>query len=336
MGILSDFGLFPHYNTNPGIERDAPSRKISCRAAINRACSVLGAQWRQQKSFMSKILLIIGLALTLLVPQAGKAAEQAGQNDDKSSAWQSGSLDAILGFGIITGWGVERWKWFRQSFHTVDEHGFSNRSKTGGSDKTGHFMSSYLISELLTTRLVDRQYSIQEAALTSSVYAAGLMTWIEIGDASSRYGFSQEDLLADYLGIGMSYLLQTVPEARKKIDLRIEYWPSSGPEKNKDIVADYSGMKHLMALKFSGFDWSQGNPLQYLEWQLGYYSRGYRSFDKGERERVVYTALGINLSRFLDPDQWKYTSLTLRYLQVPYTYAPYNIHRSSSDGKSRN
>ncbi len=118
------------------------------------------------------------------MPVSGFAAELAeGIGKEPTgisrSQWLEATPDAALGFGLITLWGVDRWKWFQQRPHIVDEHGFSNRSKTGGSDKTGHFMSSYLISEILTARLEGKGYDPKLAALTGSLYASALMTWIE-------------------------------------------------------------------------------------------------------------------------------------------------------------
>jgi hypothetical protein len=64
--------------------------------------------------------------------------------------------------------------------------------------------------------------------------------------------------------------------------------------------------------------------LRFLEFHLGYYSRGFRSFDKArETNRVVYFGIGIDLKEILNkyvPKKYmRPFDVALTYYQLPYT-----------------
>lgn len=211
--------------------------------------------------------------------------------------------ELFLGFVALTGWGVARWKWFRQGFHAKDERGFTGESSTGGADKTGHFFAGFFVADVLAWRLRAQGYERTEAALWGAAGSMALMTWIEVGDATSRFGWSFGDLLADFIGVGMSALLGVYPVLDDLIDFRLQYWPTDefiGGD-HDDLVADYSGMKHLMAVKLSGVPWVRDTPLRYLEAQVGFYSRGFRSFDTQDPLRVLYVGIGVTVTEVLKP-----------------------------------
>jgi len=76
----------------------------------------------------------------------------------------------------------------------------------------------------------------------------------------------------------------------------MEYWPSNGYNLKNDAVSDYSGMKHLVALRADGFLSMRHTPLKWLELQAGYYTRGFRTFDEQEKPtRHTYLGLGLSL-----------------------------------------
>ena len=226
--------------------------------------------------------------------------------------------DFLLASTAITAWGVNKWDWFHDSPKIHREGWFGANTATGGSDKTGHMFTTFLLSEILIWdfRRNKISYPEEKAALTS----IAAMTLLEIGDSTSRrFGFSPEDVVADALGSGTSYLLAKHPSLDDKIDFRIEYTPSKGSTGKIDQVADYSGMKHLFAIKGSGFKSLQRTPFKYLELHLGYYTRGYRSYDKGfyKKSRNPYVAIGINLQRVFNN---KPVTRFLEYYQPPNTY----------------
>ncbi len=78
----------------------------------------------------------------------------------------------------------------------------------------------------------------------------------------------------------------------------------------------------LVALKGAGFENLEGTPLEYLEFQVGYYTRGYNEFVAGgpeTRRRTLYVGVGLNVTRLLS-HVWE--TRLFDYLQVPGTYLP--------------
>ncbi len=263
-----------------------------------------------------KYLLILSLSLGTALYAKEPIKFSLGFKDNKTVY-----RDFLLASSAITAWGVNKWDWFHDSPKIHREGWFGANTATGGSDKTGHMFTTFFLSEILIWdfRRNNIAYAEEKAALTS----IAAMTLLEVGDSTSRrFGFSPEDLIADSLGAGTSYLLAKHPDLDNKIDFRIEYTPSKGSNGKVDQVADYSGMKHLFAIKGSGFKSLQHTPLKYLEIHLGYYTRGYRSYDKGyyEKSRNPYVAIGINIQRVFNN---KPITRFLEYYQPPGTYVEF-------------
>ncbi|PLX88844.1 MAG: hypothetical protein C0618_03450 [Desulfuromonas sp.] len=234
--------------------------------------------------------------------------------------------DTLLSAAAITAWGVTNWDWFTRSFHRGDEGWFTDASKTGGSDKTGHMFSTYALADLMFWDFYHRNGMARQRAAQSAAWSAlGVMTFLEVGDATSDYGFSYEDLIMDALGAGTSYLLNRHPGLDEKIDFRLEYWPSKGLSGRDDYAADYSGMRHLFALKAAGFTSLKKTPLRFLEVHLGYYSRGFRTYDVGhyDEERHLYAGVGLSL-----PEVFSGVPILpsiFKYYQPPKTYLATDI-----------
>ena len=232
--------------------------------------------------------------------------------------------EMFLGTLLIGAWGIHFWDWFEQSFHFEKEHGFTQESSTGGADKTGHFFTAYIFADFLNWRLRRQGWSRLRSAIVGSSVAMGLMTWIEVGDGTSAYGWSWEDMLADFIGVAISAGLALSPTADELFDFRLEYWPTKSYMDGGVMAADYSGMKYLMALRMTGIKPLKKTPLRFLEFHLGYYSRGFRTFDKAtETNRVVYFGLGIDvkeiLQKFMPKKYMRPFDVALTYYQPPYT-----------------
>jgi len=229
--------------------------------------------------------------------------------------------DAFLAFFGITGWGLAHWGWFTEPHHFQDEGGFSRNSSTGGADKTGHFYMSYLLAEVMTARLKAQGYGSAEAGLWGAGAAMAVMTWLEVGDGTGPYGFSLEDLLADFLGVAVSWVRTQSPAVEGLIDFRMEYWPTPGALEGNDLAADYSGMRHLLAVKLSGVPYIDRTPLHLLDLHFGYYTRGWRTFDeealKENPTRSLYAGVGVNLAEVLKGNVPKAVSVPFHYYQVP-------------------
>lgn len=232
--------------------------------------------------------------------------------------------ELFIGTVLITAWGMHFWDWFEKPLHFQPEHGFSSRSSTGGADKLGHFWTSAVFSDFLSWRLSQAGFSPMRSALLGAISAMALMTWIEVGDGTSAYGFSMEDLLADFLGVLFSLARQVIPHAEDLLDARVSYWPTSEYFESGEVVADYSGMKFLLALKLSGMGPLGRTPLRFVELHLGYYSRGFRTFDvnRDNASRHMYFGLGLSLKELLRPVLPKVirkpANAILSYYQLPW------------------
>jgi hypothetical protein len=225
---------------------------------------------------------------------------------------------------LITAWGIHFWHWFKEPFAFKSEHGFTQESSTGGADKTGHAFTSFVLADFLSYRLRKKGFNNTRSIIFGSSFAMGLMTWIEIGDGTSKYGFSWEDILADFLGISFSALTGFSPVIDDLFDFRVYYWPTSEYIKSGEFVADYSGMKFLMALRLSGIPPLKKTPLKFIEFHLGYYSRGFRTFDdETSTNRVLYFGMGLDFKEMLEPVKSKgfkkVAGAILSYYQLPYT-----------------
>lgn len=236
-------------------------------------------------------------------------------------------LAAIPTVVIIAG--KLQWNWGDSTFHFHSEGWFGDSAPYGGADKLGHAWGANLLSDFLTWRLQSRGFNTYEAAITGSLLSAFGMALIEVGDGfSSHYGASYEDLVADFAGAGFAFLRNTVPGLREKVDFRMQYIPTSHDDSYG--VGDYSGKKFVVAIKLAGFEEFKSTPLNYLELQAGYFSRGFMDWERASgqpRTRTPYVGLGLNLSEILFPHQGESPSLpttigrqVLEYIQVPYTY----------------
>jgi len=235
-------------------------------------------------------------------------------------------MDNLATDAMIALWGFQNWNWGTESFHFRTEDWFEEDSDTGGSDKTGHFYMTYLLSRVLSSRMEDRGWSLEESSLYGSLSGMLAMTFLEMGDGTSPYGFSKEDLLADGVGALTAYLIRSNPEVDKFLDVRLEYLPSSGYLDNADTATDYSGMKHLVAFKFAGFEELRDTPLGYMEVQVGYYARGYRAYDVDiAKSQQVYIGVGLDLTRLADMTGINVLKNLFEFYQPGYTYVATNL-----------
>ena len=69
-------------------------------------------------------------------------------------------MDHVTADVAIALWGFQNWNWGTESFHFRTEDWFEEDSDTGGSDKTGHFYMTYLLSRVLASRMEDRGWSL--------------------------------------------------------------------------------------------------------------------------------------------------------------------------------
>lgn len=245
----------------------------------------------------------------------------------------------ILTAGVVAGTfviGIADWKWGSASFHFTNEGFFGKDTHDLGMDKLGHAFGTYVLTDLFTHAIRRNAANPEGAELTAVALSMGVMTTVELLDGFSGYGFAWQDIVMNAAGAGFSYLRNTVPGMRDKVDFRFEYVPSGNDDDNFRPYSDYSGQKYLLALKLSGFDALEDTALRFVELQAGYFARGFTDKEREDGDdlrREPYIGIGVNLSELLfgqgplrDTLVGRVGRGTLEYIQVPYTYAayPYN------------
>ena len=185
-------------------------------------------------------------------------------------------------------------------FHFYREGWFGKSTGYGGIDKLGHAWSAHVMSDYITWRLQSLGFNKYESAITAAMFSGVAFLAVEIGDGFSHYGASYEDFVASAVGIGFSFLRNTVPGLGEKVDFRMQYIPTG----HGDVLGlgDYSGKKFLLAWKFAGFEAFKDGPLRYLELHTGYYTRGYYEWEHAAgipKTRSPYVGIGLNLAELL-------------------------------------
>ncbi len=242
-------------------------------------------------------------------------------------------LELTTVVGATLAMGFKDWDWGSSKFRVSDEGYFGKSTKNGGMDKLGHAWSAALISDFFIDRINESGVDPRGAAITGAALSMGIMTAIEVMDGfSGDHGFSPQDIVADIVGAGFSFIRNTYPWLRNKLDYRMEYVPS-GNHGTYSPWSDYSGQKYVLALKMAGFESLADTPARFFELQLGYYARGFTLKEKmrgKKKQRELYVAIGINLQELFfgryaagEPTLKTYGRRFFEYVQVPYTYGTY-------------
>ncbi|GAB6097662.1 hypothetical protein JCM14469_39160 [Desulfatiferula olefinivorans] len=263
---------------------------------------------------------VLALFIMILVMISPAAAE------DRDTARREKLLMVNLtGLSLLSAWGLMHWDYGERRPHTQSEGWFSQGTKEGGADKLGHAYSSYLFTQGMAALCEYWGYAGSEAALYGAASSFGLMGIMEVGDSFSSYGFSWEDFIMNTVGCWLGYTLYTNPDWARKVDFRIEYIPDFSV---RDLSTDYENMKFVTAVKAAGFDAITDPWLKRLEFQIGYYARGY-SRNEARRTRALYLAVGIGLAQVATELRRNRLSRVFNYVQIPYTYVPMEWESSS-------
>lgn len=259
-------------------------------------------------TLLNKRFLFFLLFSFFLFPVHSHAADTSFSKEEKLFYSNVGALAAV------TAWGIFNWDYFDRKPHMQSEGWFSEETKEGGSDKLGHFQFSYSLSHIMAYTYENWGYSRDDSAFYGALSSFGIMSWMELGDSFSEYGFSYEDFVMNILGSVAGYYLYTCPSLSEKIDFRFEYIPHFD---TLDIFTDYDNSKFLLAIKLDGFESVTNKYLQYLEFHIGYYVR---EESAGHKDGNLYVGFGINLSKIFNDLSMRKMSAVTRYIQVPYTY----------------
>ena len=234
-------------------------------------------------------------------------------------------LDHVIADLVTASWGFEYWQWGTQSLDIRQEDWFEKDSQTGGSDKTGHFYMTYALSRVLAARMQDRGWSLEKSSLAGALSGMLTMTFLEVGDGTGPYGFSNEDLLADAMGATLAYFIRANPRVDDFVDIRLEYLPTQDYLSGGDNTTDYSGMRHLIAFKLAGFESLKHTYWSLIEFQTGFYSRGYRSYDTEDKSQHIYAGVGLSLSNLADKTNINVLKNLFEFYQPGHTYTQSDI-----------
>ena len=214
-------------------------------------------------------------------------------DDSDSNIFKQAPIIVALNTATIVSIGIFKWDWGSGRFAFKNEGFFGANTANGGADKTGHLWTGYTLSNI-------NMHFLKKSGVRNYKEYGILLAWtnllvIELGDGLSKtYGFSLEDLLFNTLGSGISYLRAQNEFAKKLTDLRLEITPS---EFSFDAFneTNYTDLKYILALKPAAFS---KNYLKYLEFHIGYYTRGYRGVRASEyltKNRTGYIGLSVDL-----------------------------------------
>lgn len=266
-----------------------------------------------------------------------EAAPSPEETRVRSRALILGGVAAVAAYGAGNWWheGVGR------HFRTVDEGWFGQDTYTGGADKLGHTYATYAGTRLLKLGFRWAGNDPAEALKLAAATSFGTLLVVEVMDGfSKKYRFSKEDLLMNTAGVGLALLFETRPELDRLLDFRLMYWPSGDARRlhQVDPIDDHSGQTYLLVAKASAIPaLRRQEVLHYLEFAVGYGSRGYEPNEgrPGERSRHLYYGISLNLSEILADTVFRgsrgsraqrITDTVLEYVQVPGTAALVDRH----------
>lgn len=257
---------------------------------------------------------------------AAKTEEKPVAPAEPVASTDSESAKSIVRYSLLGGtvpviflFGVKAWDWRGDhSFYSHREYWFGQNTEFGGADKGGHFLAHYMLERGLyqvfdwTENGSSRKY-IYSVGMAETV---GFM--IEVGDGfSSHYGFSYEDFVVDSVGIVTGALLDYYPVAGGFLGFSGRYIPTGGykhneHDKNKidavlGFVNDYSGWTYMANFKLAGFERVGIHlplALRLLQFDIGFGSKGYTSYDKGRyarpHKREIVYGISLNSAQLLD------------------------------------
>ena len=223
--------------------------------------------------------------------------------------------------------GVKAWDWNgRHEPFSEREGWFQQSTSFGGQDKAGHFIAHYMFQRAVynifdyTENGADRKFLYS----LGTTMAVGL--FIECGDSmTSQYGFSWEDIVMDYSGAILGAVLDRYPTLDGFFAFSTEYIPTRefynhGARKTNPAltvltaVNDYSGYKTMINFKFDGFrriGYDIPLALQLLQFDVGYYTKGFSHYDALEKKAVgpsyavqktrnIFCGISINTARIFE------------------------------------
>lgn len=269
---------------------------------------------------LKKILIIIFVLISLLLNAEEKNPDKYIKETDNSTDIPKNEFDVfyfnknynifirnglyVAGPLFMAAYGFATWGWnTRESFTWRPETYKGSQAADGASDKYGHLYGNFIIKRFTTflfksTGSSPRRANIEGALLTELITLGG-----EIGDGfGPDYGFDPYDILFNNIGIIFGMLLDYSTTLDRIFTLQWEYCPTREMREkfsvdHHDFFTDYSGQKVILAIKLAGIPYVSNTFFRYINFDIGYYSRGYNPAKYyASRTRNIHFGLSVNLS----------------------------------------
>ena len=258
---------------------------------------------------------------------AGRAPPSAQDIQFRTRIFVAGSVLGVGAYGALKWWN----RGLSSDFRTRSEGWFGADTQKGGADKLGHAFGNYTGLRAGTHYLQLLGNSHDDALRIATVTSTAVYLGIEVLDGFTKtYRFSYVDVIANVVGAGFGWLIETNPALDALVDFRLAYRqsPEAKAEGNWAPFDDYNGQKYLLAFKASGVPALEATPIvRYAELVVGYGVRGYDP-PGAARSRHVYAGVALNVSRLLDDTIFRHkrdsllrkeTGLFLELFQLPGT-----------------
>jgi uncharacterized protein YfiM (DUF2279 family) len=212
----------------------------------------------------------------------------------------------ISGLAIGYSWGNSQDELpYHGTLHLTSEGFFGQNTYAGGADKAAHLVDYAVASRAMqkTYRRIGYTDSQSHWLGFATAAAAGLTT--EIGDGTTIFGFSWEDLTLDVLGAAAAMGL-SASGWDDTFGFRYGSVPSDPTPTccvdNSNIGRDYSGEIYTADVKIAGLarrmKFNPG-PARFLLLSMTYGTNGYNHASPEIRQRLVGLEIGIHFSEIL-------------------------------------
>jgi hypothetical protein len=254
-------------------------------------------------------------------------------------------LTGLVSLGALAGSAANSYRGGSFSdFHVTAEGFFGSQTYAGGVDKASHYVDHFMAARALTMVYGWLGYAPAKANLLGFSVAtlAGLVT--EVGDGTTAFGFSWEDLLADALGAGAAMGLSAsgwddTIGFRQGFIAQTEVPPCCVVDAS--IGRDYSGEIYTMDWKLSGLSrrlHASFGPARFLLFSLTYGTSGYRYAPPEMRQRLVGFEVGIHFGEILRalrvPEKtWWGEVIYLVFDSIRFPYTAVGFRYDINDGK---
>ncbi|HQO39654.1 MAG TPA: DUF2279 domain-containing protein [Spirochaetota bacterium] len=291
------------------------------------------------------IVLLVATSFNVYAQEEGIVLNSANPGYDSSTEFfEVDPYYRPIGKWVLTGiippltlaFGRKVWAWGESHEPRMGNEGwFGQDTSFGGADKVGHLYAHYVVERMLFTAYDHLDSRPNEALIFSTTMSCIVGLMIELGDMyTSAYGFSFNDLAADYAGVAIGTLLDKYPLADSFFALTVTYTPTEGYLDNEhgwlrafEWVNDYSGFKYLANFKLAGLKNIGINIpefLRYIQLDAGYYTKDYSTYDHmnnhHDKRRYLYCGISINFAEIVKDFYEDDSSVACRISQIPFRY----------------